>query len=60
MPVEGEMGLFDEAAAERTQTEERKPFLFFPPSSSSFLPRCVGGDGTDTLKVEGSYRAVQT
>lgn len=29
MHVEGEMRLFDEAAPERTQTEERKPFLFF-------------------------------
>lgn len=43
MRLEEEMGLFDEAAPERTQTEERKPFLFF------FLRVC--GDGTDTLKV---------
>lgn len=29
MHVDGEMRLFDEAAPERTQTEERKPFLLF-------------------------------
>lgn len=41
MHMEREMRLFDEAAPERTQTEEQKPFLLFFLPLAFVLRRCV-------------------